>query len=539
MAADNSLGFPAMDADKTGNQRRHKGFSWFRTTLLGLVFVAIGLCFTSIPGKVKRGLKEILVPKPVVIPADEKDIYRQAEARIRADMEEKYERDIAALKKSLEDAKKQGVGGKEPPVSATEAELGGVMDVRKLRSGIPFKTQVKVEKGGIASRERVDESSYTASYQLTFRLPTPAKTMAELETSNPGLSKILPGLPALVEKAEVSSWFAKIYEDKAVRIRRDANTLNELLTKHNLYDCETILHLRAAGGRRVFFMQSDMDVVSDGSDGDRLATMPDEIVNSPNYQPFTSYAWTKKSQVPNPMIAGWEARMKAAEKELAATGTTAARKVWLRDRISYLKRGIDDLKGRSFLIADYDPFIVIPVNILGSGDAFAPKAGDYAVVLYGDKIYPSIVGDGGPTFKVGEASLRIAREVNPKSNPYNRPVSDLKISYLVFPGSRDAERGPPDYEKWRQRCFELLGEIGGIGEGYQLFQWQDLIPKPAPPVPSPIPDPGKPVIPSGAPGTNPAAAPSPVPSSPAITPPVPPALPPPASGAPAPDAKPE
>ena len=513
-----------MNEARDSRNRGRSGFSWIGAGFLMLVLGGIGLCFTNVPGKVKRGLKEILSPKTVVVSADEKDIYRQAEARIRVEYDEKYERDVAALKKSLEEARKQNSEEAEPTEQTPEPEIGAITDVRKLRSGIPFKTEVKLEKGGIASRERVDEASYTANYQLSLRLPAPAKTIAELETSNPNLSKILPGLPVLLGKAEVSSWFSKIYEEKATRIRRDANTLNELLTKHNLYDCETILQLRAENGRKVFFMQSEMDVVSDGSDGDRLPTMPNDIVNSPNYQPFTSYAWTKKSQTANPMIAGWEARVKTAEKELAANGTAAARKTWLRDRIKFLKRGIDDLKSRSFLIADYDPFIVIPVSILGSGDSFAPKVGDYVVILYGDKIYPAIVGDGGPSFKVGEASLRIARELNPRASSYSRPVSDLKVSYIVFPGSRDAERGPPDYEKWRQRCHELLGEIGGVGEGYQLFQWPDTLPKPT--TPAPIPDPNKPLIPPGTPPVTPPATNS------SVTPPV--ILPTPASGATAP-----
>lgn len=481
-----------------------------------LALAIVALCFTGFPQKVKRGLKEVFTPKQTAAAVDEKDIYRQAEARIRTDLEEKYTRDIAALKKSLEEAKTQGEKEKTPATNASEAELGSVTDVRKLRSGIPFKSTVKVENGEIASRERLDPNSYTASYQLTFRIPAPAKTLAALETSNPNLAKILPGMPALIEKATVSNWFTQIYQEKATRIRHDANSLNELLSKHNLYDCETILHLTGPSGRKVFLMQSEMDVVSDGSDGDRLPNMPDEIVNSPNYQPFTSYAWSKKTPTPNPMVAGWEARVKSASKELAASGTTASRKVWLRDRLKYLKRGIDDLKGRSFLIAEYDPFIVIPVNILGSKDPFAPKVGDYSVVLYGDKLYPCIVGDGGPSYKVGEASLRIAQELNSKSNPYSRPVSDLKISYIVFPGSRDAERGPPDYEKWRQHCYELLGEIGGIGEGYQLFQWQDLIPKPAPPVVPPTPAPVNPA-PVGEPSVTVPAA-SPPPASGAVVP---------------------
>ena len=171
--------------------------------------------------------------------------------------------------------------------------------------------------------------------------------------------------------------------------------------------------------------------------------------------------------------------MANAKEELALTTTTAARKAWLRDRMAYLKRGIDDMKARSFLIAEYDPFIVIPVNILGAmNDLYAPRVGDYVVVIYEKKLYPAIVGDGGPTFKTGEASLRLAKEINSQANPYSRPVSDLKVTYLVFPNSRDEVRSAPDYEKWKTRCQELLDEIGGIGEGYELHAWQNTLPTP-------------------------------------------------------------
>ena len=464
-----------MSVQRPPRNRRTRKFSW-RLAAIPLLLVAIGLAVA-----VKRFSQS--APDPKSLAAERNDIYRQAEAQIRTEMEAKYERDIAALKKSLEDAEKAArLAEVRPP------ELGTVSDVRKLRSGIPFKTEVKTEMGGIASRERMDEASYTATYQLSVRIPTAAKTMPELEASSPELSKMLPGLPALVEKAEVSNWFGKLYENKAVRVRRDANSLNELLTKHNVYDCETMLNFQSASGRKVFFLQADMDVVSDGSDGDRLATMPAEIVDSPNYQPFTSYAWPKLTPTPNPIKVGWERRVAAAQQELNAPATTPVRKTWLKERIQYLKRGIDDLKSRSFLVADYDPFIVIPVNILTSSDAFAPKAGDYAVVAYANKVYPAIVGDGGPSFKVGEGSLRLAQELNAKASSYSRPVSDLKVSYLVFPGSREPERTAPDYTKWSQRCHELLGEIGGLGAGYELHTWEDLLAKPvAPPVPAETP----------------------------------------------------
>lgn len=478
-----------MDRSQTrsggGNQRRDRGFPWIGVSLLVLVCGAVGVLFTPVAGKLKRGLKEIFSPEPVVLSADEEDLSRQIESRLRTELEEELERRMAEVRKDAEEAAKRAAAElPPPPPPVVEALLGSLTDVRQLRSGIPFKTEVLAEKGGIASRERKAAESYVANYQLKVNVPAAARTIQELEESNPDLAKLLPGLPGLLENAVVSPWFTGLYNNKVGRVRKDAHTLNELLTKHNFYDCETILHLRTDEGRRVFLMQAEMDVVSDGSDGDRLPVMPDEIVNSTHYQPFTSYGWSKRTRTPNPMLAGWEKRIVAGEKELNAAGTTAERKNWLRDRIAYLKRGVADLKGRSFLIAEYDPFIVIPVNLLtASGDPFAPKVGDYAVVVHGNKVYPCIVGDGGPTFKVGEASLRMAKEINPRASPYSRPESDLKVTYVVFPGTRDAQRGPPDYDRWRQRCHELLGEVGGVGEGVELHLWDDLLAKPEPPAP--------------------------------------------------------
>jgi len=470
------------------------GFPWLRASFFVIVVAGAVVIFTPAGEKILRAARNLKSPPPP--PAspslDRQDIERQLEARLRADFEVDLERQLAEVKKQAEEAAKRAPAEPtpdlEPPLSSHTAQSGG--DVRTLRSGIPFKSEVKVEKGDIASKERELKESYVAEYTLTIRVPEPSKTLDQLQTVNPKLGKLLPGLPAMMEKAEVSRWFYKLYENKTERLKKDATQLNELLSKHNYYDCETILNLTAPqGGRKVFLLQAEMDVVSDGSDGDRLATMPDEIVNSTHYQPFTSYGWPKKTQVPNPLIAGWENRIAGANKELADPKTTPERKTWLRERIKMLKRGIEDMKGRSFLIADYDPFIVIPVNLLGAGDAFAPKVGDYAVVVHGEKVYPAIVGDGGPTFKVGEASLRMAKEVNPRASSYSRPESNLLVTYLVFPGSREETKGPPDYEKWRNRCDELLKECGGLGEGVELHRWQNLLQDPAPPAPAPVPTP--------------------------------------------------
>lgn len=475
-------GMGSENSDTTKNRR---GFPWFGIGFLVLVCGSIGILFTDIPAKVNRNLRALMQSRQPAEEVDRKTIEMQIEQRLRAEMELKLEQELAELRQQNKPQETEKEPEVDPePETPQPLPLGPVTDVRKLRSGIPFKTEVVFEQGGIASAERVDDESYVAEYKLKLKLPAAATKISELEKNNPKLSKILPSLPGLLEKAEVSKWYNKLYANKSERVRRDANALNELLTKHNIYDCETILNLKAANGRKVFLMQAEMDVVSDGSDGDRLPVMPDEIVNSTHYQPFTSYGWPKKTTTPNPMIAGLERRIANANTELAAATTTAARKTWLKERVTELNRYIADLKSRSYLIAEYDPFIVIPVNLLtDGGDSYAPKVGDYAVVIHGETIYPCIVGDGGPTFKVGEASLRMAREINPNASPYSRPVSDLKVTYVVFPGSRDEKKGPPDLKLWKEKCETLLTEIGGLGEGYSLYEWKDLLAKPEPVVP--------------------------------------------------------
>jgi len=447
-----------------------RSIPWFGLGFFVLVCATVGIFFTEIPAKVNRNLKQLLESRKPVAEVDERTIAMQIEQRLRAEMEKELARELKQLQEGFEEQ------GQAEKLSQPRLPLGKVTDVRELRSGIAFKSSVDVQQGGIASVERVDADSYVANYELGLKIPTAATTLVQLQQSNPNLHEILPSLDTLLASGEISPWFDKLYENKIDRVRRNANALNELLTKHNIYDCETILNLRADNGRKVFLMQADMDVVSDGSDGDRLAEMPDEIVNSTYYQPFTSYGWKKRTKTPNPMVAGFKKRIGKAEEEIAKQDTDTARRQWLKDRAVMLKRWISDLEARSYLIAKYDPFIVIPVNLLTArNDAFAPKVGDYAVVIHGETVYPCIVGDGGPTFKVGEASLRMAQQINERASPYSRPVSDLKVTYVVFPGSREEKKGPPNYELWKQKCGELLTEIGGLGDGYQLHDWENLL----------------------------------------------------------------
>lgn len=396
---------------------------------------------------------------------------------------EKVYRKIVQLKRASQEKTEKAPGQpeqqvvkkpREPAIRAPEDHtLASGGDIRLMSRGLQLQTKVTLEKGRSASLERATDESFSAHYELKIKLPAAVTTLPDLEKNTPGLGSVLPGLEAMMATAKVSGFFYQLYENKTKRLRSNATKLNELMTRHNFYDCETILNLtHPETGRRILLMQAEMDVVSDGSDGDRLPVMPDKIVNSTNYQPLTSYGWKKTGQTPNPLIAGWEKRIRKAEEEIAAGAASKDRVAWLRARMEKIRREIKDMKARSFLIADYDPFIVMPINMLTSkGDAHAARVGDYAVVIYDGKIYPTIVGDAGPSFKVGEASLRFCKHINSKAGIYSRPVSELTVTYIVFPGSRDSSR-EPDYEFWKQRCSELLDEVGGLGADRVLHDWE-------------------------------------------------------------------
>ena len=74
---------------------------------------------------------------------------------------------------------------------------------------------------------------------------------------------------------------------------------------------------------------------------------------------------------------------------------------------------------------------------------------------------------------MGEASLRIAKELDPQASPYRRPVSDLTVTYVIFPNSRAKPFKQPVLSEWHAQCSKLIDEIGGLGQGHTLHQWED------------------------------------------------------------------
>jgi hypothetical protein len=396
-----------------------------------------------------------------------------------------------------------------PPKPTPTPIISGKLDTAKLFNGITVQAEVATTPGTAASDERIDPRSYVLDLKLEARVPAPNKTIEELAKVNPELPKLLPGLAAMVTPESVSPFFAQLYETKVKTLRANLGRLDLLLSRHNFYDCQTVLQLKhPQTNRKVILLQGEMDVDADGSDADR---MPIGSGAPTNFKPTTSFHWAKKTNAPNPYLASTQERLSRIETELEAKTTTPERKNELRDARTQLRKEIDTLKKWSFLIGATDPYIVIPTGFApGTGG----KIGDYAVVIAGSGIYPAIVGDAGPSDKVGEASLRIAKEINSLATAYNRPVSDLTVTYLIFPGTADAQFGPPDLEKLRTKCETLVNEIGGAT--VPLHHWENIIPPPPTPTPTPTPTPSATPTASVSPSASPSATfafPTPTPSA--------------------------
>jgi hypothetical protein len=365
------------------------------------------------------------------------------------------------------------------------------LDTGKLFNGITLHSTVETIPGADAATERTQPDSYALDLRLQARVPSANKTIEELAKINPHLPTLLPGLASMLPADPVSPLYAQLYDSKVKMLRQNLARLDLLLSRHNFFDCQTVLQMQhPQTHRKALLLQADMDVDADGSDADR---MPVGTGAPANFKPSTSYRWPKKTAAPNPYLAATEERLKRAEDEYALATTIAARKRELGNAVAELRAEVATLKKYSFLIGATDPFIVVPGAFTHSGDPVKP--GDYALVVFGDSIYPAIVGDVGPNDKVGEASLRIAKQINTLSTPYNRPVSDLKVTYIMFPGTAEKSVGPPDLEKLHARCEELVKEIGGAT--VPLYRWENIIP--SSPTPSPTPSPSQ--SPSGTPST--------------------------------------
>lgn len=355
------------------------------------------------------------------------------------------------------------------------------METAKLFNGLEIHSKVVTTEGDLAVLERRIPDAYTLELNVDVRVPQPAHTLDQLGAADPMIGSVLTGLKDELPTAKISNFYHGLYQLKVDSLNRNLTRVEQIVSRHNFFDCNTILEIQdGKTNRKALLIQSDMDVNGDGSDADRSSDVDGAAAN---FQPYTSYRWAKRSNKASQFIPEREERLKQLQTEYDAKTTAPDRKRALQDQIDELQRELNDLKKYSFLISKADPYIVLPGFMLRQPThPFEPKLGDLAVVIFQGKLYPALVGDAGPSYKIGEASLRICKQIDPRSNAYNRPSSDLNITYIVFPGSAQDPPGPPDLQKLHDRCLALLNEIGGFSG--DLFVWQDILAKPSP-TPSP------------------------------------------------------
>jgi len=395
-----------------------------------------------------------------------------------------------------------------PPIPAIPRKP---LATARLFNGLALQAKLVSENGAeLASQDRRDLDAYEVRITVSARLPSPGTSAKDFLKNDPLFPGTFNDFDRLLADAHVSPFFEKLYALKLAQIEREIGRLDAVLSRNNFYDCETILNLRnPATGRRAVLAVGDMDVNVDGSDGDRNVAVDG---SAQYFLPQTSYRWPKLTERENPFLPVEQKRLASLESELAAAGVPAVRKREIEGAIDIARRRIFDLKKWSFLIAETDPFIVLPGFMMrDKSDPFSPSVGDFALVLFGGNAYPAIVGDAGPSLKLGEASLLICREINARSSALSGAVTDLKAAYLVFPGTAAEQHTPPDLDAWKAKCEQYVNELGGLKS--PVHTWPNLV-KPWPtPTPTPTPTP----VPTPAPEASP--APSPMPSaSPRLSP---------------------
>ena len=211
------------------------------------------------------------------------------------------------------------------------------MDVTQLFNGITLFGKFETPQSEKpASFARNEDDSYKIQITFTAKLPDPSRTLEGLVQMTRNFRKSAKMRDS--SRRRVSRHFAKLYENKIEYLRERLNRLDLLLSRHNFYDCETILELQhPETGRKALLMQGDMDLNSDGSDGDRNFPID---ATSPTFQPQTSYRWAKLTDRPNPLLSLYENKLQGLKQEFSLKGLKP-------ERNRELKRSLDETTASS------------------------------------------------------------------------------------------------------------------------------------------------------------------------------------------------
>lgn len=351
-----------------------------------------------------------------------------------------------------------------------------------LSASAQFGGKVEIEETATAAELRAAGKGYVQS--VTLHRPLPTRTLPQLAAINPSLAVVWPDLAKMLETAKVSDLYADLYRRKLAYLK-DGSSLSD----HNYLDCATVLLLEhPVTQRHCILLQADMDVVTDGSDPDRAPNLSDYDTarTSDWFLPQTAYTWAGPPSSLNPFLEYYPAavaRLDHYRGLFQREAETDKGRIWrllitavdaqkARMKTAGLsEETIRALKTSRSLLGTEDPFVVLPMNwFSGSSSPWSPRMGDYAAVIYKNKIYPVIVGEAGPTFKAGEASLRLARTINPAASGKERAVSTLGVTYLIFPQTADP-RSAPDLARWETKVKGYLQEAGASTDSSVLHSW--------------------------------------------------------------------
>lgn len=90
--------------------------------------------------------------------------------------------------------------------------------------------------------------------------------------------------------------------------------------------------------------------------------------------------------------------------------------------------------------------------------------GDYGVMYHIAKqtLTGGLFADVGPGFKLGEASIRSAKDLGLPSSPKNGGEDRPRVAYVVFPGSNDGDAWPRDPDAIKAKALALFERWGGL-----------------------------------------------------------------------------
>ncbi len=136
-----------------------------------------------------------------------------------------------------------------------------------------------------------------------------------------------------------------------------------------------------------------------------------------------------------------------AGMQIDADGSPRARQIDPTGQTSTSLRHDDG----SSVNAERIPYFVLPA---GKYKHLGIKLGDIAAVRYNGKVEFAVFADVGPSYKLGEGSMALARELGINNHPVRGGISSSQVEYLVFPGSGD--RSPGTHPTNRLKGADML-----------------------------------------------------------------------------------